>query len=399
MRLIFAVTFLDFLAFSAIIPFIPLFFLDTPYALFSSSTPLQVRYILLGLLLSTYPLAQLLAAPILGHFSDKFGRKEILLLSYLGNSVGYLFSGLSIVFCSPIPLFIGNFIAGLTGVNVSTINAIITDLSQDRQRSRFFGLSHMMLGMGFALGPYLSGRLLSISSEVQLICFLLFLAASLISFFNFVIVLLFFSHTKDRIETPNLIFREIFNCSPQTKSILTTAFLLVFGWYFFIKTFQVFLVEKIRLAEREMFDTIAFYGFCSLLSQIAFVSFLHKFIKSSKFFEMILILLATSIFSLIFVYSYGPLMVIVPLFSFAHSILVPSLTYFVSEFSTRENHGKIMGLNQSIQALGKIIAPILAGCSLALSSNTCVVISSIVIFLSFTVFAAAKKERVVDHTI
>jgi len=392
MKLIFTVTFLDFLAFSAIIPFIPLFFLDTPHTLFSPSTPFQLRYILLGLLFATYPFAQILAAPVLGHFSDKIGRKEVLLLSYLGNSVGYICCGLGIVFSSVIPLFIGNFIAGSSGVNISTVNAIISDLSHDKRRSKFFGFSQMMLGIGFALGPYLSGRLLAISHETHLICFLLFLAASFISFLNFVVVWFFFSHTKEKVEPPTINLREILHCTPQTKNILATAFLLIFGWYFFIKTFQVFLIEKIHCSEIEMFNTISYYGFCSVLSQFAFVAFLYKYIKSSRFFEIFVLLLSLSIFAMMFINSQYPLLFIVPLFSFAYSILMPSLTYFISEAGTYENHGKIMGLNQSVQALAKVLAPALAGCCLALTPLTSVVMSSLAIFASGLVFMLARKK-------
>lgn len=390
MWLIFTVTFLDFLAFSAIVPFIPLLFLDPRYHLFVSNCPMEWRYILLGLLFATYPLAQVLAAPILGHFSDKIGRKEVLLLSYVGNIVGYLCCGFGIFFSSVALLFMGNLIAGLFGANVSTVNAIITDLSHEHRRSRFFGISQLMLGLGFALGPYLSGRVFGAYANVYLIGSLFFFAASGVSLVNFLLVWLGFSHRKEKIEAPTFNFREIFRCSSPVKRVFWTTFLLIFGWYFFIKTFQVFLLEEVRCSEVEMFNTIAYYGLCTVLAQVLYVSFLHKYIKSHRFFECFLFLLAASIFSLVFVRSYAPLIFIVPLFSIAYSILMPSLTYLISESS--ENKGKLMGLNQSVQSLAKILAPALAGVGLALTPLTSVAVSSLVIFLGGVVFILKGKD-------
>jgi predicted MFS family arabinose efflux permease len=142
-----------------------------------------------------------------------------------------------------------------------------------------------------------------------------------------------------------------------------------------------------------MFNTISYYGFCSFLAQAFFVAFLHKYIKSHKFFEVFSIVLSLSIFSLTFVKSHYSLLFIVPLFSLAYSVLLPSLTYLLSE-SALENHGKTMGLNQSVQALAKILAPALAGCSLAFTSLASVVISALVILASAVVFGLSRKDSV-----
>lgn len=378
MMLIFVVIFLDFLAFSAIIPFIPLLFLDTPHTLFSAATPLELRYILLGLLFSTYPLAQVLAAPILGHFSDKFGRKEILLLSYLGNGIGYISCACAIYFsCIPL-LFLGNLIAGITGANLSTINAIISDLSHHHKRSKYFGFSNLMLALGFALGPALSAHCSNL--------FILFLICSAGAFLNFLIIAFSFSHPKttENFYTP-FSLRQIFTLP---KKLIGSYFLLIFGWYFFIKTFQVFLIEEFNLSNLFIFNTISFYGFCSVLAQGAFVLYLHRFMKN--YLHHALLLLSLSIFLLTFT-STATLFPLVFLFSFTYALLIPSFTFLISEFSTTSSHGKVMGLHQSISALAKILAPTIAGLFLALTPYTSVLLSSFCIFASSLLFSSHKK--------
>ncbi len=163
LSLIFSVLFLDFFSFSAVIAFLPLFFLSTPHSFFSTSFSPNLRYILLGILSATYPIAQVIAAPLLGHLSDKIGRRGILLYSYIGNTVGYLLCGIGILTTSIFYLFLGNFIAGLMGVNLSTTNAIISDVSVNEKRSKFFAVSHLMLGIGFILGPFVAGKIVAFS--------------------------------------------------------------------------------------------------------------------------------------------------------------------------------------------------------------------------------------------
>src|SRR5919199_307903 len=49
----------------------------------------------IGLLASTYSVAQFLAAPVLGAISDRYGRRPVLLLSMLGTALGYFIFGLA----------------------------------------------------------------------------------------------------------------------------------------------------------------------------------------------------------------------------------------------------------------------------------------------------------------
>lgn len=397
--LIFSVLFLDFFSFSAVIAFLPLFFLETPHSFFAATDSLKLRYLLLGVLSSTYPIAQVIAAPLLGHLSDKIGRRGVLLCSYLGNTLGYLFCSLGILTTSIIPLFIGNFIAGLTGVNLSTTNAIISDEATETRRSRFFAISHLMLGIGFILGPYVAGKVVTLSSHLFTACFYLFLACAFFSFVNFLLIYFFWKKEEDNLISTKLTevrWRDLLNCTKPLKILLLAEFLVFLGWYFFIKTFQVFLVEEAKCNEGQVFNLYSQYGLWFALSQVVFILWLHKF--SKKLLRKSIVLFAGSIFFLAFFKNYSTACLIVPFFTFAYAILAPSLTGLVAEFSV-DDHGKVMGLHQSIQAFAKILGPLMAGCLLTFTPLATVVFSPIFILASLLVFGFhAKVRNVVDNT-
>ena len=134
--------------------------------------------IVYGLLAATYPAFQLIGAPILGRWSDIFGRKKVLLLSNVGTSVGWIlflfalflpseksfsidiaFLGTFVIIVPLFILFLARAIDGITGGNISIANAYLADLSSDRTRSKNFGKMAISSNLGFILGPALAGIL------------------------------------------------------------------------------------------------------------------------------------------------------------------------------------------------------------------------------------------------
>ncbi|MDH3451260.1 MAG: MFS transporter, partial [Gammaproteobacteria bacterium] len=134
--------------------------------------------IVYGVLASTYSFFQLLGAPILGRWSDRYGRRRILLLSQLGTLLSWLIfltaftlpadalleidSTLLGQFSVTLPLlvlFVARATDGLTGGNVSVANAYLADITDDAHRSADFGRMAMSTNIGFIAGPALAGLL------------------------------------------------------------------------------------------------------------------------------------------------------------------------------------------------------------------------------------------------
>ena len=131
-----------------------------------------------GLLAATYPAFQLIGAPLLGRWSDIYGRKKVLLLSNVGTSVGWIlflfalflptknsftidltFLGTFVIIVPLFLLFLARAIDGITGGNISIANAYLADLSSDETRSKNFGKMAISSNLGFILGPALAGIL------------------------------------------------------------------------------------------------------------------------------------------------------------------------------------------------------------------------------------------------
>lgn len=148
---VFMVVFIGLMGFSFFIPILPFYAIDY-----------GANELVLGLLLSSYALAQLFGAPILGRLSDQYGRRPVLFVSAFGTFLSLLLLAFA---QSLIALFMARILDGLTGGNISVAQAYITDVTDEENRSKGLGLLGAAFGLGFIIGPALGGVLSGIGES------------------------------------------------------------------------------------------------------------------------------------------------------------------------------------------------------------------------------------------
>jgi multidrug resistance protein len=142
--------FVDFTGFGIIIPLLPF------WAQHLGANPFQV-----GLILTMYSLAQFLFLPVLGHLSDRYGRRPIILWSLIIEAVSLVLTALAGTL--PILLF-ARFIGGLGAANLGSAQAVVSDTTMPQDRAKGMGAIGAAVGLGFVTGPALGGGLAAIGS-------------------------------------------------------------------------------------------------------------------------------------------------------------------------------------------------------------------------------------------
>src|SRR5215468_4008341 len=142
---IFLIVLVDIFAFTLVIPLLAI------YAEHLGATPFEAT-----LLVSIYAVCQLISGPLLGRISDRIGRKPMLLLSQVGTCVGLLVMASA---GSLWLLYVARVIDGATAGNLSLAQAYIADNTKPENRARSFGLIGIAFGLGFFLGPSVTGYL------------------------------------------------------------------------------------------------------------------------------------------------------------------------------------------------------------------------------------------------
>src|SRR6185369_7695440 len=142
---LFLTVFIDLIGFGMVIPFLS--FYAREYG--ASGTAV-------GAVVGVYSIMQFFFAPIWGRLSDRIGRRPVILVSVTASCAGYLLFAFA---HSYVILFISRVIAGAGGANVGTAQAYIADSTTPENRAKGMGLIGAAFGMGFILGPPLSGVL------------------------------------------------------------------------------------------------------------------------------------------------------------------------------------------------------------------------------------------------
>ncbi|MGD8865923.1 MAG: MFS transporter, partial [Anaerolineales bacterium] len=148
---VFLVVLVDLLGLTIIIPLMPLY-----------AASYGADAFVIGMLGASYPIMQVLGAPLLGRLSDRFGRKPVLLVSQVGTLVGFLLLGFADMLWI---LFLARILDGLSGANISTAQAVISDITTEETRTQGLGLIGAAFGIGFIIGPVIAFVSLAVSGN------------------------------------------------------------------------------------------------------------------------------------------------------------------------------------------------------------------------------------------
>lgn len=154
---------LNWIAFALPLPVFNVIFLDTTGTLLPEVTSAQTRAALLGLAIAAYPVGQLLAAPLFGRLSDRFGHRTPLIASLWIAVIasGALLAG--VIHDALALLYIGRFALGVASGNIAILQSIAAGLSTRETKPRNFAYIGISVDLGFVIGPALGGVIAGIA--------------------------------------------------------------------------------------------------------------------------------------------------------------------------------------------------------------------------------------------
>ncbi|WP_213620211.1 MFS transporter [Paenibacillus sp. J22TS3] len=349
--------FLCGIGFSIITPVVP--FLVQPY----TSNP-EEQAIIVTLLTSIYAVCVFFAAPVLGALSDRYGRRPLLLVCLLGSAIGYLVFGLGGALWV---LFAGRIIEGITGGSISTIFAYFADIIPPEQRTKYFGWVSAVAGVGTVIGPTLGGLLAKLGYAVPMYF------GAIITLLNVVYGILYMPESLDKMKRLKEITLARLNPFIQLATILSmknlkrlliSAFLLWIPGGSLQAVFSQFTMDTFSWKPALIGLMFSIMGFQDIISQ-GFI--MPKLLKKLSDTQIALAGMASEIIgyaliALSALFSFYPLLIAgMFIFGFGDSVFGPAFNGMLSKSVDSSEQGRIQGGSQSIQALARIIGPILGG--------------------------------------
>jgi DHA1 family tetracycline resistance protein-like MFS transporter len=356
--------------------------------------------IVYGLLAATYPAFQLIGSPILGKWSDTYGRKKILLLSNVGTSIGWLlflfalflpsnsfsihitFLGTFVVVIPLIVLFLARAIDGITGGNISIANAYLADLSSDATRSKNFGKMAISSNLGFILGPALAGILGGTIYGTVLPV----LAALILSLVTIIVIVFLLRESKLPSSEEMLIpeqgtIRKAFSqeckeCYLNTSTkkprmqnifklkhisfLLVLYFLIFLGFNIYYATFPTHAAKDLKWSVTQLG---IFYAILSGIMVLIQGPVLRKALK--RFSEEKLVIIGSVILGTNFVLFVSNNIVLVGgaiiLFAVGNGLMWPSFMSILSRYAGSKLQGSVQGIAGSFGGLASILGLVLGG--------------------------------------
>ncbi len=346
---IFLIVFVGLLGFGIILPLLPL------YAEQFGASPFTV-----GVLLASYSLMQFVATPFLGALSDRIGRRPVLIISQIGTVLSFVLLG----FANGLPLlFAARILDGISGGNISTAQAYISDITDEEGRAKAFGLIGAAFGLGFILGPAIGG-ILSQGTNYHVPAFVA-AAISLLSLLLTVFVL------------PESLPPEKRNTYRRPRIVDTTALRRALGYeqlgllllIFFVFNlaqagfqglFALFNQREFGFGARETGYVLAYVGMLAVLVQGGIGPIVRRF-GERRTLQTGLVIGALGLLAAGFASAWLVLLVALFPVALGLGVATPTANSLITRESPAHERGQVLGIGQSFAALARVVGPLLAG--------------------------------------
>jgi len=350
--------------------------------------------IIYGVIGATYSFFQLIGAPLLGRYSDIYGRKKILFISQLGTLLSWVIVFIALVlpveelmkvdspllgsFMVTTPLlvlFLGRAFDGLTGGNISVANAYLVDVSKKDELQKNFGKMAASTNMGFIVGPLLAGVLgASVYGEKLPVA-----VATIIS--AVALAMIFFlpdSHASKINEAPcknpnrRILGKEIKDCFDQKKgfksvlrvqgvsAMLFLYFLIFLGFNTFYTAFPAHSAGELGWSVAELGVFFSVLSVSMILVQGPVMSRI-----SGKFEPASLVIWGSFLMALSFatfsISGYWITYLAAMLFAVGNGIMWPSFMTILGKMGSKNQQGLIQGVSTSAGAMASIFGLIAGG--------------------------------------
>ncbi|MGY9003521.1 MAG: MFS transporter, partial [Rhodospirillales bacterium] len=338
---LFLIVFIDLLGFGIIIPLLPF------YAEHFHADPFTV-----GLLMATYSLAQLIAAPLWGSMSDRIGRRPVLLITLGGAAASYIWLGFV---DSLFALFAARAVGGAMAGNISAAFAYMADITTKEDRAKGMGLIGAAFGLGFIAGPAIGGLLAGADPATANYSLPAFAAAGLSLVSLLLAILILKESLSEEIRAriaarpPEKRFRRLIETLkiPKLGFLVALSFVATFVFAGMEATFAMWSERTYQWGPQQTGFLFAGVGIVSAVIQGGLIGRLARRFGEEKLIIQGAVALAIGMILIPFSENLWILALAMAILAYGFSTLSPSLNSLISLQVDEESQGTVMGVTRS----------------------------------------------------
>ncbi len=313
----------------------------------------------LGLLMAIYSIMQFIFAPIWGGYSDRFGRKPMLIIGAFGNALSLVLFGLATELWM---VYAARALGGmLSAAILPTAMAYISDTTESKNRGGGMGVIGAAMGVGMVLGPGLGGLLAGDSLSTP------FFVGSGLSMLALLLILIFLpeslakSQRVDGVKIKGFDMKQIWQAlfGPMGY-LMVLSFIVFFGLTNFEGIFGLYAQHRFNYNPAQVGTVMMVIGVVSAVVQGGLTGPLTRRFGERAVIKASLIGSSVGFLIMLWAYSDLTLYLTVGLFVLANAMLRPGIAALVS-MEAKGGQGTALGLANSFMSLGRIVGPLWAG--------------------------------------
>jgi MFS family permease len=347
---VFVTVFLDMIGFGIVIPLLPFY-------VRSMGGSAEV----VGLILGSFSLTQMIATPILGRLSDRYGRRRVILTSLAGNAVSMAIFAVAAE-RSLLPwFFVSRILAGLTAGNLAACQAAVADVTDDATRAAGMGRIGAGIGLGLVVGPVLGSALSRLHPTAPPLAAGGLALMDLLGAYFLMPETRGVAHAEIPVATrdPRSLLQTI--ADPRILSVMAIYFLT----FLCMTSIQVALplLVNVRLGwgEHEVGHVFGLYGLMALIVQGGLIGRLTQRFTSARVLVAGALCVGLGMAAISDAHDSMLLLVGVALAGLGVGLTNPTLATLASQHAGRERQGVILGVAQSSGGAARTVGPVWSG--------------------------------------
>ena len=300
-------------------------------------------------------------SPIWGRIGDKYGRKNILIISATGLAVSVLLMGFATTVWQ---LFLLRFIMGVFTGFIPMSQALISTQTPKEVAGKVLGTLQTGSVTGTLLGPLLGGIIadtLGYSAAFKLVSITIFLSALIVLFGVKEMQMKIKNKTAQKMYTTKEVIMHIVG-HPVLLIVMLTSALVQIAHFSIQPILSLYVAEINGVANLAFFSGLAFSA--AGLGNLLFARRWGTFGDRIGYIKILIILLFTAgivYFPGAFVTSIWQLVILRFLLGIAIGGIVPTRIAYIRQEAPLSMQGEVLGYNTSLRFLGNIIGPALGG--------------------------------------
>jgi DHA1 family tetracycline resistance protein-like MFS transporter len=331
----------NLIGFGIIIPLLPF------YATSYGASPVMI-----GLLFASFSVSQLFAAPLLGEWSDRWGRRPVLILSLIGTTLSFVMLAMA---TSLWMLFAARIIDGLSGGNITTARAYIADVTTDEDRAKAYGFLGAAFGLGFIMGPALGGFFSRISYTAPI------WVAAIVSVGATVLAWVWLPETLHRGRaasgSPWQALRDIAGRS-QLRILLGVDFIYWMSFAVYQTTFALFGANRFGFDAARTGYFLSAFGFLGVIVQGGLVGPIVKRLGERRTLTAGLLLAAIGWGGSALTYSLPVFVLLLVPGAMGIGLCNATLSALISHSAGVDEQGRIQGAAGALESVGRAAGPV-----------------------------------------